>query len=182
MQYLFNGTIPDIRGHLTGARNPDTLQEEIRRLIAGYRACDAALARFGTAADACAELARFISAMQTALDAAGGPPIALMGVPDDVLGAWGRTTARMIAAAQSARDDLLPYLPTRGGQPAPRHLDIVAYRMIETLQAAGVKAPTACTARILETCEVPAPRTAAGITAACQREQKRIPGRRVIQF
>lgn len=182
MRFTFNADIPDLSDELAKLQNPGQVQEDIRWLVAAYRALDAIAAGSGTPKEAAAELANFAAVMQSALDAMGGPVVALIAVPDEAAGSIVRTLARLVAAANAAREDIRTLLPKRGGQAASLYRDTAVRRTVDVLRDAGPGTHFALTARILKQCGVPAPETGAGISAIYERMQKRIPGRRVIRF
>ena len=182
MRFTFSADIPDLSDELAELQNSDQVQEDIRRLVAAYRALDAIAAGSGTPKEAVVELESFAAVMQSALDVMDGPAVALIGVPDEVAGSIARTLTRLVAAANAAREDIHVLSPKRGGQAAPLYRDIAVRRIVDVLRHAGAKTHFAVTARILKRCDVHAPETGAGISAIYKRMQKRIPGRRVIRF
>lgn len=181
MKFLFDASIPDLSDHLARLLDPEAVQEKIHRLIAAYRAWDAMLECCGTPKEAEDELDKFIKAVQPALDAMGGPALALLDVPGEVSDATRRTLARLLDAAEAARERIQEFIPKRGGQGAPKHRDIAIRRIVDMLHIAGAKNRFVLTARILEQCGVSAPTTGQGIRDIYHQMQAQIPGRRVIR-
>ena len=181
VQFELDGRIPDMGDHLIGLNDPTTLQEHIRQVVVAHRLADTVFHLFATPKEAVEALDTFIETLLPALEAVRAPP-PVLDVPVDVQNATCRTMDRMIAAARKAREGIAPYLPSRGGQAAPRQLDITTYRVVELLKTRGAKNFYARAARILGACGIPVPTTAQGIAAIYRREQNRIPGRRVVRF